>query len=323
MKKIVVSAPGKIHLSGEHAVVYGKPAVVVSTSKRMYVTLETSNSPAKNDDSQVVLSNLRRKDAYINEILKIIETKYKIPLSDSLLITINSDIVRSCGMGSSAALAVALIGAVLLYIGQPWNRQIINELAFQAEKFKHGNASGSDPTIVTHGGLLWYRKELDFLKTFWLLPFKIPKNFAPFLLINTGRVENTGELVKAVRKRKELDKPGFTSLITRIEEVTRGMTGAIHDEDEIDFRDSIQENERLLEQLGVVSISVKQLVRKIESIGGVAKISGAGGIKSGSGVVLAVHEDPKVLMDISQKFNFPYFQAIFGGEGVKIEQIVT
>lgn len=319
MKKIVVSAPGKIHLSGEHAVVHGKPAVVVSTSKRLYVTLSEESGKRK---AEKILSEVRSKDRFIDEIVKVVEKKYKTRF-ENLTLNINSDIPVGAGMGSSAALAVALVGALTQILKKPWNATEINELAFQAEKYKHINSSGSDPSIVAHGGLLWYRKELDFLKTFWLLSFKIPKSFAKFLLINTGRVESTGDMVMRVANLRKQNETTFILLISQIEETTRQMVQAIHDENEAKFRKLISENEALLEKLQVVSVSTKKLIREIEKAGGAAKISGAGGLKNGSGIVIALHNQPQTLFKIAEKYHYSAFQTTLGGEGVKIEKVVS
>ena len=319
MKKVVVSAPGKLHLSGEHAVVYGKPAVVVSTSKRIYVTLQVQSSKFK---VQNETSELKTKKDYLASIIQLVEKKYATEFKNFSL-DVTSDIPNGVGMGSSAALAVATIGALTIWLGKQWDTKEINELAFQAEKVQHGNPSGGDNTVVTHGGLLWYRKEIDFLKTFWLLPFKIPKSFVPFVLINTGRVETTGDLVKMVGGLKIRNEKEFEWLIARIEKVTRAIVAAIHDEQESEMRRLIHENEVLLEEMGVVSRPTIKLIRDIEQAGGAAKISGAGGVKKGSGIVLATHNEPKKLAEIANKYNYPSFQVSLGGEGVRREQVIV
>ena len=318
MQKVTVSAPGKLHLSGEHAVVYGNPAIVVSTSLRTTVTLEHDGGDP-NKQSGI----LRKADAFIDEILMIFERRYETRIPDDLAISIASSVPTGAGMGSSAALAVALLGACITFFDKPWDAQRINELAYQAEKFIHKNPSGSDPAIVTHGGILWYRKELDFLKTFWLLPFKIPKTFAPFVLINTGRTENTGDLVSIVSNYAKKDPSSFTVSLDAIEQVTKSMAQSIHDEKEQNFMEAIKQNERLLEHLGAVSPQTKKLIKDIEVAGGVAKISGAGGIQTGSGVVISMHKNPQIMLDLAKKYNYPAFQVVLGGDGVTKVQVIA
>jgi len=315
MKKVTVSAPGKLHVSGEHAVVYGKPTLIMATTLRMYVTLEKTTSP--------LLSVIRESDTYIDAIVKLFENKHGLTVEPDMRLGITSAIPTRSGMGSSAALPVALNGALSTWYGHPWNVQNINEAAYQAEKIAHENSSGGDPAVSTHGGILWYRKELEFLKTLWLLSFNVPKKFAPIVLINTGREESTGDLVHHVANIKKDNEMQFVTLLDAIETVTKNITQAVHDEDEPAFRLAIQKNERLLEKMDVVSVDVVSFIREIETLGGVAKISGAGGKKKGSGVILAAHDKPGVLVDLAKKHEYPSFQVGLGKEGVRLEQVLT
>jgi len=318
--KITVSAPGKLHLSGEHSVVYGKPAVLTSISSRIYVTVEKNPNPIRQLADQIPKSikAITHKKNYLVSITKLVEKKFNCTFDD-FIITVNSDIPEGVGLGSSAALAVATIGALSQILKQPWDARKINELAFEAEKQQHGNPSGGDNTVVTYGGMLWFRREFDFLKTFWLLPFKFPKSFAPFTLINTGRSEITGELVKFV---KRINTDTREQVCLEIEKTTKDMMQAIHDEYEPEFRKALKENQRLLTQLGVVSPKTQKLITEIEKSGGVAKISGAGGIKSGSGVAIAMHMQPETIHRLAKTHGFPSFQVQLGGEGVRREQVV-
>jgi len=316
MKKVTVSAPGKLHLSGEHAVVHGNPAIIIATSLRLFVTLEKQSGGKR-------LSDFRKEDAYINAIVEEFEKKHGTKTDNGIGIDVQSTIPQGNGMGSSAALAVATAGALAVWHGFPWNTAVINEIAYQAEKVKHANSSGSDPAVATHGGILWYRKELEFLKTLWLLPFKIPKTFAPFVLINTGRTESTGELVTHVASVRKRNEKRFLLLLSDMEDVTRRMAAAIHDEDEVLFRAAVTQNQRHLESMEVVSESAETLIRKVETSGGVAKVSGAGGLKTGSGVVISIHDTPSVLTELAKAQNYPAFLVQLGGEGVKLEQALT
>lgn len=316
MKKVIVSAPGKLHLSGEHAVVYGKPALVVATSLRLFVSLDHAIKG-------VLLSEYRKKDVYIDAIVGAFEKKCGVLKGGDVCMRIDSAIPISSGMGSSAALAVALVGALSVWHGLSWNVAAINDAAYQAEKMIHKNSSGSDPAIATHGGILWYRKEMEFLKTLWLLPFKIPKSFAPFVLINTGRSESTGDLVAYVGAKKQKNEPAFALLLNDIEAVTKRAAESIHDEDESGFREAMVKNERLLEKMGVVSATAGKCITAIEQADGVAKISGAGGQKKGSGVIIGMHDAPVRLTAIAKSHGYPSFQVALGGQGVKMEQVLT
>ncbi|MBP9814213.1 hypothetical protein KBC80_03380, partial [Candidatus Woesebacteria bacterium] len=141
--------------------------------------------------------------------------------------------------------------------------------------------------------------------------------------INTGRTESTGDLIRAVSAVREKDVKAFTVTLDAIEQVTKSMALAVHDEKEQDFFEALKRNQRILEDIGVVSTKTKTLIDNIESLGGAAKISGAGGVISGSGVVIAMHKDPKAMLDLAKKHAYPAFQVVLGGEGVIKVQVIA
>ncbi len=314
--KVIVSAPGKLHLMGEHAVVHGKPAILAAVAQRLFVIVKSQKSKVKSENS---LYEIRKKDAYFSYICDTVEKHFEIKIPNVFL-SVNSTIPKGRGMGSSAAFAVATIGALLTVLNKPWDVQLINELAFKAEAFQHGIPSGGDNTVISYGGLLWYRREFEFLKTFWSLPFKIPTSFSPFVLVDTGKpMESTREMVEAVKSQKLKVK---SNIFNAIEEETKKFLQAVHDEDENSVRKAMKENEALLEQLRVVSTSTQQFIRAVERSGGVGKISGAGGSKKGSGIVMCMHKDSQKIKALADDFSFTSFSTILGDSGVRIEQMI-
>jgi mevalonate kinase len=274
MRKVVkVSAPAKLILSGEHAVVYGNPAILVAIGKRL--TAERCQNGR---------------------------------------IKITSEIPIGAGMGSSAAFSVATSAVKL---GE-MNLEKINDLAYKMEKKFHGNPSGADNTICTYGGFLWYRKENENFKTFKTI---IPKRkFPKVYLINTGKpLESTKEMVQGVGDRFLNRKAYLDIVLKNTEKVTKQFLEFLIGYSDMEFGEIIKENERLIEQLGVVSESTREIIRKIEKIGGAAKICGAGGRKDKSGIVLVYHKDTEKLMDFAKKNTLDPFLVKMGIEGVQIE----
>ncbi|MBU4099473.1 mevalonate kinase, partial [Patescibacteria group bacterium] len=155
MKQITVSAPGKLILLGEHAVVYGKPAIIVSVAKRCFVTL----TPRNDKTIKIVSENQDQVLDYPEFIIsKTLEYFHK-KLTLGFDLSINSQIPINGGMGSSSALAVSIAGAVSLFLGQKFDKEKINAIAYLAEQKKHGNPSGGDNSTCCFGGLVWFRKE--------------------------------------------------------------------------------------------------------------------------------------------------------------------
>lgn len=272
-KRYKVSAPGKLIISGEHAVVYGYPALVTAVDKRLTVSCA--------------------------------EKKIKI----------TSNIPIGAGMGSSAAFAVAKSA---IKVGKP-NLEKINGLAYEMEKVQHGNPSGVDNTISTYGGFLWYRKEAENLKTFKQITPKI--KFSNIFLIYTGKPkESTKEMVSHVADLYRNDKAHFDRVFREIEKITREFLKVLLDESKTDFSSLIKENERLLEALDVVSPKTKRLIRKLEALGGAAKISGAGGLKDASGVLIAYHKDANKLKEFAKRSKLELMKVKLGEEGVRFEK---
>lgn len=109
-------------------------------------------------------------------------------------------------------------------------------------------------------------------------------------------------------------------IFKEMETITRNFLKLLLNEERLDIRELIRTNESLLEDLRVVSPTTRTLIRKIEKIGGAAKISGAGGVKKGSGIILAYHAHPDVLWSFAQKEELDILKVELGEEGVKIEK---
>lgn len=256
-------------MSGEHAVVYGFPAIAAAVDRRL--TIESSGK-------------------------------------------IRSEIPIGAGMGSSAAFAVATSAVKLGNI----DLEKINGMAYEMEKRRHGNPSGVDNTIVTYGGFLWYRKESENFKTFKQIEPKV--NLPKLLLLDSGKpAESTKEMVVGVGNLYNKKRETVEKIFRGIEAVTKNFLRYLLKTDTSDLQDLIKENELLLESLGVVSEKTKKIIRMIEKEGGSAKISGAGGRKDGSGMVIVYHKDIEKIILLGKKNGFDLSSVKLGEEGVRIE----
>ncbi len=308
---VKTSAPGKIILSGEHAVVYGYPALLSAVDKRL--SLKISGNIYKNKSLVSSANDLLEKD--INNLVE----KLLSSGNASTSVSIDSQIPIGSGMGSSAALAVAFSAASLKLLGETITLEKINEYAYQIEKKQHGNPSGADNTISTFGGFLWYRKESENVRLFSSLKVitKLPKLY----ILDTGKpLESTKDMVDFVRSIF-LQKRKFSENIFRnLENVTKSFLKHLMNEEHPSIADLFRENERLLELLGVVSPETCALVRKIENIGGFAKISGAGGRKLDSGILLVYHPDNQKLLNFSKKNKLKMLPIKTGEKGILVER---
>lgn len=309
---VTVSAPGKIILMGEHAVVYGKPALICAVNKRLTVTVDTSSA---------LDIHASEGEEYIRHILNIVSSFYGFDHLPGMIVSVHSEIPIGYHLGSSAALAAALVGAVSFFLKKIWNPQQINQLAYKSEGFIHKNASGVDPAAVVSGGLIWYRKELEFLRSIWQFPFSVPRMFSHFQLIDTGRPrESTGEMVSLVAQSVTKDPHTMESLFSQNEVQVKRLTTAIKEENESSFIDALRLGESTLEKMGVVSRNVIPVIRAIEESGGAAKILGGGGKKEGVGFLLCYHHDPKKVETLCKPYGYTPRSIQLGEEGIRLEK---
>ncbi len=316
---VTVSVPGKVHLMGEHAVVYGKPALLAAIDMRMRVSIsEPSLIGKKNSDitiqSSESIEHARYAVLYVMKQLNIVHTK-------PVTLTIDSDIPAGFHLGSSAALAVGISAALMYFYKKIWNPIRINELAYEIEKKQHGNPSGGDNTAVTMGGFIWYRRELEFLKSIWQLPFRPPAQLNHFFLINTGRpLESTGDMVAFVRKQYEKNPLEMDRLLNENESQVKRITIALKEGQEKELIDALRMGEKTLEGFGVVSKTVIPLIRKIEALGAAAKILGGGGREKGVGFLLCYHSDKQAIEKICKQYNYSIGAVRLGEEGIRLDE---
>lgn len=352
---IKVSAPGKVHLLGEHAIVYGKPAILTAIDKRCFVTLIPHNKtkikitskqldkPLETNSEQIfekqkeaeqnwreylrtnnliLLKQITQNDLDLM-VITIGETlKYlKLKKIDPFNLEIDSQIPIGAGLGSSAAVIVATVAALFVFFGLELNKEKINDIAFLAEQRRHGTPSGGDNSTTTFGQMVWFRKESPELKIIKPIPFSLPEALAKnFVLIDTGRPkESTGEMVGLVRNLLG-KRPKWTEKIFNDQEKqVKKLLQSIKENNEKGLREAIREGERNLERIGVVSEFSHDLIRKIVSLGGVGKICGAGGKADKTGVVLAYHQDIGQIFKLADYLKVAYYQVKLGVEGVKKE----
>lgn len=321
---IKVSAPCKLHFLGEHAVVYGKPAIMATINLRVTVALipirQLTGSDGKTKEA-TDSSAISQRDNVRNIIEPIIKKELGIKKIPPYKAQIESEIPIGSGLGSSAAVSSAYIAALLCYLKIDWDLNLVNKLAYEAEKVFHGNPSGGDNSTIVFGGLIWFRREAPEFKIIQHLPFSLPKKLAKnFILIDTGKpVESTKEMVAAVKDLYDKNPKLVNAFLDDQERLVRKLLHTIKDENEEGLIEIIKEGEKNLETIGVCSSSVQKLIRQIECAGGAAKICGAGGKTKATGIVLAYHKDKKVIEKIAKEFKLNFFSAQLGLEGLRQE----
>lgn len=301
MSKISYFAPAKVIISGEHSVVYGKPALVCAFDLELKFSVWESDITSKDKNALI-----------ISKIVKNYLKKNKIKFNNkSFSYKVKSNIPVGRGLGSSAAFSVAAVASFLEFFtnkNYEDKKEIINNLAYLAEKHFHKNPSGVDNSTSCFGGLLYFRKEFEFLKNISELNFKIPKKIETKLyLIDSGRPkEKTIDMVESVHRLYSKNIKKCENLLNKVEKTTKRILISILKQDIDFFKKNILENQIILENLGVVSDKTKKLLKSLNNFG-IGKITGAGGKKKDSGFILFLSENNKALEKYLTKNSISYY----------------
>jgi mevalonate kinase len=306
-----VLAPGKIILSGEHAVVHGQPALVLAVDRyaealaasedtpRLFVELSDLGLRREFGTADLARTSVRLKERYqrflagelpVGEILQ--DAFEPIVFAAALLgeqdtaepavgmsIQLRSELPIGCGMGSSAAAAVSVLRAMGEAAGMAATREALYRMTMEVEKLQHGRPSGVDPYVSTHGGFIRFRKGAA--------EERLAAPSQALFLVDTGAPQSTtGECVMQVT-----EKFGHSDVWEAFEATTHSIERAFVEGDAQSLRSGVRENHRLLQRIGVVPQAVARFVADVESSGGAAKVCGAGAIAGDRAGVLWVLPD--------------------------------
>jgi mevalonate kinase len=197
------SAPGKIILVGEHAVVYGRPAIAVPISKvKATATVEEAGRGTgcviiAKDLNRTIRVSEAEPDDPLAAIVRSTLTYFHVQELDAT-ITVISTIPIASGMGSGAAVSTAIVRA-LAALGHTLNNDILSALVFEVEKLYHGTPSGVDNTVIAHA------RPVFFVKNRLVEAFTV-KSPLYILIADTGVLSPTKTTVGDVRKAWETNQ---------------------------------------------------------------------------------------------------------------------
>jgi mevalonate kinase len=269
------SAPGKIILFGEHAVVYGRPALAVPVTQ-VRAAVDVSNAPrtgiwidAPDVDLRAELNTLP-SDHPIASVIHNFLFLSRVSPFPNLAIKIKSTIPVASGLGSGAAVTVALTRALSAHLNYSMNEEEINAFAYEIEKLHHGTPSGIDNTVVT------YAQPVYFVKGQPIEIFRVGASFT-IVIADTGISALTKESVGDVRRLWLADKPRWETVFDKIGEVSFTARRAIEAGKWELLGELMNENHALLQTLTVSSLELDALVETARRAGALgAKLSGGG-----------------------------------------------
>jgi len=330
--KAVASAPGKVTLFGEHAVVYGYPALVAAISKRVYASVELRSDNAVKISARdlrvpgIVITYVGDEIifetdygavfpavAYINKAIEV-AAEY-LGTKRGVNVEIRSEMPVGAGLGTSAAVAVSTIAAYSAANGHFLSREEIANLGWQVEKSVQGIASPMDTSIASYGGYLKvaYRgKEVERMQL-------DVRGSLPLVLGYVEREAKTKDMVQMVRERLERSPDLIGAVLQAIGMVAERAVAPLREGNYRELGELMNINHGLLEALGVSNRRLNELVYVARESGAYgAKMTGAGG----GGCVIALAPERRELVETAMRLHGSHVMKVeLGVEGVRVEQV--
>ncbi len=323
----VSSAPGKVYLFGEHAVVYGEPAVPCAIERRARVSVErrtdehlrveaddlsidgftveyggpTDGEPDVAVPEPLISAAMGYVDGAIDQVREVAGVE-----DVGFDVAIESDIPLGAGLGSSAAVVVAAIDAAARELGIELERTELADRAYRTEHaVQDGQASRADTFCSATGGAV--RVEGDDCRS-------IDAPELPLVIGFDGGAGDTGTLVAGVRELRA--EHGFAAdTVAAIGDLVREGETTLREGDLEALGELMDFNHGLLSALGVSSRSLDRMVWAARDAGALgAKLTGAGG----GGCIVAL--DPTDATETALSFTpgcEDTFRAELAEEGVK------
>jgi len=321
---VTASAAGKAILFGEHAVVYGEPALAIAIDARVSVSLEPCQGDWKIDGYPLDSSRHPHIEYLKNTILGDDSQPYSIQ--------INSELFPAAGLGSSAALSSACSAAMLSIIGQPLDLEKISEFSHLAEAAAQaGRASPTDTSTATLGGCVFvsdkkeqssewrYTRSLETPegeRNWEVHSVTLPPSVNDLWLVvgYTGIHSPTGDMVAGLAERLAKHPEKMTD-ISRMGELARNGVDALSNGDFTMVGELMNEAHQLLAGVGVSCQELDDMVEvaRRSSLG--AKMTGAGG----GGCMLALTTNPEETSAALEMRGGQVLVTPFGAPSVRIE----
>jgi mevalonate kinase len=283
-------------LLGEHAVVYGRPALAAAIDRQVVVTvIVTPTSATPEAGAGVLPRSLAVSGAETTlppgaggssqptpvapEVIAFAARRLGLAVS-SLAATAAANLPIGVGLGSSAACSVALLRALSQLADRPLATAQVCTHAFAVETLFHGFPSGIDNTVATHGGLLRFVRDTPFVR--------VPHAGLP-LVIAVGRAQRrTREVVTALRQQWAAAPAEFEAIFDEVAALVADGEAAIRAGDLVRLGAAMNANHELLQRLGVSTEELDAMTALARAHGAAgAKLTGAGG----GGAIICVCND--------------------------------
>ncbi len=281
-------ASGKVILFGEHAVVYGRPALAVPvTQVRAEAIVEAGSRGeglvicAEDLDEELPLDGAPA-DHPLALVARLTLAHLGLKTSPGWRVRIRSTIPIASGLGSGAAVSAAVARALAEAAGRPLAPATLSAIVFEVDKLHHGIPSGIDNSVICYGQPVYFRREHP------------PQFFPigqPFMLAiaDSGIASPTRAAVADVRRAWESNPSHFEALFDQIAAIVEAARLAIGSGRPEALGPLMDRNHDILREIGVSSPALESLAAAARRAGaGGAKLSGGG--RGGNLIALVTRE---------------------------------
>jgi len=273
-------ACGKVILLGEHAVVYGRPALAAGLPIGLEAEIVAEAGAARIESAHHALADDPRPARLLAEAAAALGVA-----SDGLLLRVRGALPPGVGLGSSAALVVAVLRALAAGSGRSLARDEELALGRRLEAIFHGHPSGIDPAAAALGGCFRFvRGEPPVIRAV------AAGRPVPLVVALDDLPRSTGAAVGALRARWEADRAGYERLFDEVGRLVDAGVRAAESGDLAGLGEAFDRNQALLEALGVSTPDIETRVAAARRAGALgAKLTGGGA----GGAVIALAPDPE------------------------------
>jgi mevalonate kinase len=279
---VTISAPGKLLLLGDHAVVYGYPCIVTAVDRRIQAIVATTEEPFFQLVASDVKINQYKKS--MSEIgmgdiphdVKFAEFAVKnfieaFPFSGGISVQTGAQFSKSVGFGSSAATVVSILAALVKLFHSSISEKQLLSLAKKTVLDVQQIGSGFDVAAALYGGTIEYTTNGEVVEPLSIEPI-------PLVVGYTGIKADTATLARAVAQKREKEQVKVDRIFEAIGKLVVEAKMKMIDGDWERVGRLMDFNQDYLRDLGVSSGVLESLISAAKKAGAWgAKLSGAGG----------------------------------------------
>jgi mevalonate kinase len=293
-------------LFNEHFVVYGLPAIssAIGAKTTALVERRAGSSVELKDERPETKGYKARKLSQqresLDRMLKIMNIDVE---HNAFTITLCGDLIAASGVGASAASCAAIARAFSQELHLNYSDEKVNEIAYEGEKGYHGTPSGIDNAAATFGGLIWYKREGS-SPVMERMRLRKP---VEIVMGNTGMVSDTKVVVASVKERKEREPEKYDRIFKDAEQLVRDARKQIEEFNLNKLGAYMNENHRLLQEIGVSCNELDTLVNLARDNGALgAKMTGTGK----GGYMVALTPGRELQRRVTEEIERKGFQAL-------------